>query len=103
MTTLTELGEMLIEVDKGRELEHRINGFWQIISCPKNVNLCLSGNKYRLKPVPVKTYYRVYRDHHCSPQSLAAQQKFGDPDIWEANQLNQGFVVTHIHDFEIEE
>ena len=60
MTTLRELGEMLIEVADGRELQLKhSNGIWCDLNLTDGYDINI-GREYRLRPNV--TYYRVYLD-----------------------------------------
>lgn len=110
MTTLRELGEMLIAVDDGRFLQAR-----DLRSCPSNyvtimtiktehLTFNLTDYEYRLKPVPKITYYRAYRKNGL-PDLLNKSDPWGLvadwlPDMCKAYPHDE---FKHIHDFQIEE
>ena len=108
MTTLTELGEMLIEVDKGRELEVNgtvIYGREYLGSEPISE---LLKYQLRLKPVPVKTYYRLYEILQLRAITIrdyaTSSEPFEEFSIWakdvaiRENRTNVRNII-HVEDF----
>ena len=108
MTTLTELGEMLIEVDKGRELQHTNKSITsEALDLPHYSIIELLGYDLRLKPVPVKTYYRLYdvlqlRDKPI-PAYAASSEPFEEFSIWAKenalSRITNVRNIIHVEDF----
>ena len=101
MTTLRELGEMLIEVaDNGREMQCRqyqnaIPSIWETV-CVKTGAFSLGHYEYRLKPKV--TYYRVYKDASRYAKVFEQDYPFSAGKPW----IEVYPDWTHIHDFEVE-
>ena len=96
MTTLKELGEMLIEVaDNGRELQRNEVESWRDVDLEAyNINV---HREYRLKPKV--TYYRAYK--HRGLETLdSASTPFPSVNSW-LHDLDS-HDLEHIHDFEVE-
>jgi hypothetical protein len=95
MTTIAELGRMLIEVgENGRKLEIRGENEWWLLDIDLAYSVSLE-KEYRLKPLTKTTYYRVYKNavHNiCAKRSDCS---------FENEQLHPS--LTHIKDFEITE
>lgn len=101
MTTLTELGEMLIEMDQGRIIEFFDGDHWLEIREDDFAIANFLSLRPRLKPVPVKTYYRAFSD--CGALDLyKSDTPWIEVDRWlKAMNATHGREVTHIYDFEI--
>lgn len=104
MTTLAEIGRMLIEVEEnGRTIQCAPKSNTTNFGVVSSTTICpsfdLELNDYFLKPEPKVTYYRVWR------------RIGGYPDVSESNtpfppfeESFDGIVkVGHIHDFSITE
>ena len=101
MTTLTELGEMLIS---GKQIEFRdkvMTDSWRLLT---NDKWDLFEYEYRLKPVPVKTYYRLFflDGDRTFDKSFTPFEK--DVGEWElSHAATMGETVTYVHDIGLEE
>ena len=103
MTTITELGRMLIEVgENGRVLQRLrlspMDGAWEDFAGQehKHINeIDLGDYEYRLKPKV--TYYRVWREAGGGVRIQEQAHKILDWVDWSPRPTD-----VHIHDFEIE-
>ena len=122
MTTLKELGEMLIEVaDNGRTMQFKAKfaDCWQDKQMKVGTVHFDMDVEYRLKPKIETIYYRAYKDG-STPQIRSSTTRFKpwdevnfyieyadyteclDRPFANRDQVNWDEVFTHIHDFEVE-